>query len=306
VQLQAQAIHAMKLKLENLRMTLSSEKGVVRLNPLSFNITGGRIEDKLTLYANQYPATWKESLKMKGVSIQPILKALADFDKLSGITTLNAELSGKGLLPNHVIHSVKGRGDFLFEDGQFEGVDIAKEVRKLKKKQTSAQQSDFAQMQGTFHIKDATITNNDLYMTSPLFRLTGKGKVYLDPGRIDYRVRPRLVKNLAGQGGSERQKGVVVPLHIFGPFDNIQTKVTMDKRAVLDSAAALNDATGNKIGGVGGQILDKGFVNVREEQKAKAAAKLATKKKAAEKRAKAAAKKKAKDKLKNMLKGFKF
>ena len=310
VQLQAKTIHAMKLKLENLRMTLSSEKGVVRLNPLSFDTNGGHINENMTLYANQYPATWKQSLRMKGVSIQPILKALADFDKLSGITTLNANLSGKGLLPDSIIHSATGRGDFLFEDGQFKGVDIAKEVRKLKKQSTTTQKSDFAKMQGTFSVRNAVLTNNDLYMASPLFRLSGKGKVYFDPAKLDYHVRPKLVQTLAGQGGSNSKKGLVVPLHIHGSFENIQVDVKMDKDALLNSAGALNDAAGKPIGGVGGKVLDQGFVKTRDEQTAKAKAEAKRKadaKIAAEKaRLEAAAKEKAKQKLKDAFKGFSF
>ncbi|MDX8381248.1 MAG: AsmA family protein [Ghiorsea sp.] len=310
VQLQAKTIHAMKLTLENLRMTLSSEKGVVRLNPLSFETNGGYIKESLTLYANQYPATWKESIHVKSVSIHPILKTIADFDKLSGITTLDADLSGKGLLYDNIIHSVTGRGNFLFEDGQFKGVDIAKEIRKFKKQPDKSENSDFAQMQGSFHIRNATLTNNDLYMASPLFRLSGKGSLYLDPPSIDYHVRPRLVKSLTGQGGSVGKKGVVIPLHISGPFNQINVDVELDKNALLDSAAALNQAAGGKIGGVGGKILDNGFVKTRDEQAAKAKAeakrKAGAKIQAEKARAEAALKQQAKDKLKNILKGFKF
>ncbi len=308
VQLQAKTIHAIKLKLENLRMTLSSEKGVVRLNPLRFDTNGGHVSENMTLYANQYPATWKQSLRMKGVSIKPVLKALADFNKLSGITTLNAELSGKGLLPNSIIHSMTGRGNFLFKDGQFKGVDIAKEVRKLKKQSTQTQASDFATMQGTFSVKNAVLTNNDLYMASPLFRLSGKGKVYLDPTKLDYHVRPKLVQTLAGQGGGSRKKGLVVPLHIYGSFENIQVDFKMDKNALLDSAGALNDAAGKPIGGVGGKVLDQGFVKTRDEEvaKAKAEAKRKADAKIAVEKARLEAKEKAKQKLKDAFKGFKF
>jgi len=306
VQLQAKAIHALKLKLENLRMTLSSEKGVVRLNPLSFDISGGHINEQLTLYANQYPATWKESMHVKDVSIQPILKALADFDKLSGVATLETDFTGKGLLYDSIIHNVTGRGNFLFEDGQFKGVDIAKEIRKFKKQNEQSDNSDFAQMQGSFHVRNAVITNNDLYMASPLFRLSGKGMLYLDPPKIDFHVRPRLVKTLAGQGGNVSQKGVVVPLHISGPFDQINVNVELDKDALLDSAAALNNAIGKKIGGVGGQILDNGFVQTRDEQVAKAKAEAKQKADAKIKAEKERAEAAAKAKLKDVFKGFKF
>ncbi|MDQ7058402.1 MAG: AsmA family protein [Ghiorsea sp.] len=311
LQLSAKRIDAIGLQLDNLRLTLSAEKGVLRLNPLKFEISGGRVSENFTLYANTYPATWKESMKLSGVSVQPILKAVADFEKLSGTAELSTSLSGKGLLPSSITQSLNGNGHFVFEDGQFEGVDIAKEVRKFKKQDSPSQNTtDFAQMQGSFRVNKGVLSNNDLYMASPLFRLTGKGKLYLDPLKLDYHVRPRLIESLAGQGGSRIDRGIEVPLHISGPLDDIQVSVEMDKDALINSAAAINNAAGKPIGGVGGKVLDQGFIKTRDEQIAKAKAEAKRKadaKIAAEKaRLEAAAKKKAEEKLKDMFKGFGF
>ena len=307
LQLSAKRIDAIGLQLDNLRLTLSAEKGVVRLNPLKFEISGGRISENFALYANTYPATWKESMKLSGVSVQPILKAIASFDKLSGTAELSTSLSGKGLLPTSITQSLNGNGHFVFEDGQFEGVDIAKEVRKFKKQDSPSQNTtDFAQMQGSFRIHKGVLSNNDLYMASPLFRLTGKGKLYLDPLKLDYHVRPRLIESLAGQGGSRIDRGIEVPLHISGPLDNIQVSVEMDKDALINSAAAINNAAGKPIGGVGGKVLDQGFVKTRDEQVAKAKAAAKQKANAEKARLQADAKKKAEEKLKDMFKGFGF
>ena len=299
LQLNAKRIHVAKLSLENLRLTLSAEKGVIRLNPLNFEIGEGQITENFTLYANQYPATWKESVKMSGVSVLPILKSVADFDKLSGITQLNTDLTGKGLLPASITKNLNGRGHFVFEDGQFKGLDIAKAARKLKK-DTSSQQSstDFAQMQGNFRIKDGVLSNNDLYMAAPLFRLTGKGKIMLDTLTLDYHVRPQLIDSLAGQGGNKMQQGLIVPLHISGPVDQLDISVEIDRKSLLENAAALNKATGKKVGGVAGKVLKQGFVETREAQKSKATE--AAKVKIDE------AKARAEEKLKNALKNFKF
>ena len=311
LQLSAKRIDVMNLQLDNLRLTLSTEKGVVRLNPLKFEVAGGRISENFTLYTNTYPATWKESMKLNGVAVQPVLKAVADFGKLSGTATLNTSLSGKGLLPVNISKNLNGNGHFVFEDGQFEGIDISKEVRKFKKQDTPSQNTtDFAQMQGSFRIHKGVLTNNDLYMASPLFRLTGKGKLYLDPLKLDYHVRPRLIESLAGQGGNRVERGIEVPLHISGPIDDIQVSVEIDKDALLNSAAAINNAAGKPIGGVGGKVLGQGFVKTRNEEVAKAKAegkRKADAKIAAEKtRLQADTKKKAEEKLKNMFKGFGF
>ncbi|MDQ7004123.1 MAG: AsmA family protein [Ghiorsea sp.] len=274
IQLQSDIIHTMGLKLENLRMTLSSENGVVRLNPLSFAINGGRISENMTLYANRYPATWKESLRMKGVSIQPMLKALVDFDQLSGIATINTNMSGVGLLSSNIVNSAKGRGDFLFENGQLKGVDIAKEVRNFEKSPTESKQSDFAKVLGTFYIKDGVFTNNDLYLASPLFRLSGKGKLYLTPSRMDYRVLPSLVNTLQGQGGSIHKKGIVTPLHIFGSWDDIQVEKELDHDDNLDRRAAFDEMTAQPIGDADSQTLNQDSMKIHDEEISKEEKKL--------------------------------
>ena len=48
LQLSAKRIDAIGLQLDNLRLTLSAEKGVVRLNPLKFEISGGRVSENFT------------------------------------------------------------------------------------------------------------------------------------------------------------------------------------------------------------------------------------------------------------------
>ncbi len=243
VQLNAKSIHINKLKLDYLRMTLSTEKGVVRLNPLSFELGDGHVTENFTLYADKYPATWKESIKVTGVSVSPVLEAFTEFDELTGTAQLSTDLSGKGLTPKNIKRSLNGRGHFVFEDGQFKGVDITNNLRKLKPNASASNRTDFAQMQGNFRINKGVLINNDLYMESPIFRLTGKGRLFLDPLKLDYHVRPRLIDSLAGQGGT--QQGIVVPLHISGPLNNLDITVESDNGSLLNSVPSLHETSKN-------------------------------------------------------------
>jgi len=222
LQLNIQALHLLKLDIQALRLTLSAEKGIIRLNPLRFDIGGGQITEHFTLNARNHPVTWQESMRMTGVQVLPILKALADVDVLSGEGQLNTDFTGKGLLPDTIRQHLKGYGQFVFEDGKVKGLNIAQEIRSLQNSAASPQHNntDFAQMQGSFTVKKGILRNKDLYMASPLFRLTGKGKLFLTPLKVDYHVRPKLIQSLEGQGGG-KQKGIVVPLHISGPFDQL-------------------------------------------------------------------------------------
>jgi len=237
VQFNAKSIYTNDLQLDNLRFTLSAEKGVVRLNPMSFEIGEGQVSQHFTLYANQYPATWKETVKMSSVSIQPLLQVMTDMDKLTGIAQLNAELSGKGLLSSSISKNLSGQGHFVFEDGALEGIDITNVLQKNNQEDsTIPNRTHFTQMQGSFRINKGVLSNKDLYLASPLLRLTGRGKVYLSPPKLDFHLKPKLLDVLSGQGSRYGQQGMIIPLHVTGPFENLNVSLEKNNNTSLKSA----------------------------------------------------------------------
>ena len=90
----------------------------------------------------------------------------------------------------------------------------------LKSGFDSSQKTDFAVLGGTFVITKGVLTNNDLVMQSPLLRLAGKGKVNLLARTQNYRLEPKVVGSLRGQGDKFERKGIVVPIIVTGTWDN--------------------------------------------------------------------------------------
>ena len=225
LQLNAKSIELNHTVLNNVRMSLSAENGVVRLNPLSFNIDEGHISEDFTLYANQFPVGWKENMHATQVALHPLLKTLANFDQFSGIAQLSTNLSGKGLTEFNIKKLLNGSGQILVEDGQIQGLDIIKAING-EHDSTTPLSTSFSQLQGSFQINRGTLENNDLYMVSPLFRLTGQGNIQLLPLHFDYTVRPRQLESLSGQ--SSGQLGVVTPLQITGSFHKFDVSSKSD------------------------------------------------------------------------------
>jgi hypothetical protein len=90
-------------------------------------------------------------------------------------------------------------------------------------------------------------------MASPLFRLTGYGQVDLVAKNMDYRVKPRLVGSLAGQGDTEAvRKGLVIPLRITGPLDAPRVKVEMDIKTLMGNVGNIKDILKGGKGGLKG------------------------------------------------------
>ena len=121
---------------------------------------------------------------------------------------------------------LNGKGSVTFRDGAIKGINLGAMSRNvasafLDAQAGRAQQTDFAELGGTFTITNGILRNRDLALLSPLLRVTGAGTVSLPPRTIDYRLEPKLVADLQGQGGSQQTAGIAVPVRLHGPWSNI-------------------------------------------------------------------------------------
>jgi len=246
------------LQMKNFAATINGSRGRFDLNPLSFNLAGGKVTEKASLNVASYPARWKESVHITGVQAGPLLKALANMDKLTGTMSMDTSLRATGLTQT-AVKTLNGRGNVLFKDGKLKGFDIAGALRKFTNPtayKQGPQETDFARLSGSFNIKNGVVDNQDLFMVSPLLRVTGKGTADLVSKTMDYRVTPRVVGTLKGQGGSILAKGLSVPLHITGSFDSPKIRPEINAKTLINNAPALLNR--GKIGGSLGKLLGGG------------------------------------------------
>jgi len=259
MQLQIEKLVMRGLEMDHLRGTLKGERGVFHLAPLGFNLAGGQVRETASLNVNRYPVTWSESIHVADLKLQPVLQALASTDLLDGTMQLDTNLTARGLLAQSAMQSLNGTGQLVLQNGRVKGFDIAGGLRNLSslgmQGSGSAKYTDFAQLQASFKIHNGIATNKDLFMASPLFRLTGKGVVNLPSSRLDYHVRPKLVGSLVGQGDTLMvRKGLSVPLHIYGAFASPKIKPELDAKSVIENAGGLMGSGASGVGGVLGGI----------------------------------------------------
>lgn len=253
-QVQIGALYLRGLTLQNLRVSVNGVDGKFDLNPLHFGLSGGQVDEKASLDAAAYPARWTESVHVSDVQVGPVLKALANMDMLEGALSMDTRFSATGLTQRSV-KTLGGHGNVMLRDGKVRGFDIAGTLRRLANPMAEAgpQETDFAQLSGSFQVNKGVASNDDLFMASPLLRVTGKGTVDLVRKALDYHVKPTLVGTLKGQGDTVAvRKGFSVPLHISGAFDAPKVKPEMDAATILQN---VQGAGGGKIGGVLGQVL---------------------------------------------------
>ncbi|MDX8409028.1 MAG: AsmA family protein [Mariprofundales bacterium] len=242
-----------KLDLDRFRVVVTGKRGAYRLKPLSFALAGGTVVEQATININHYPLRWTEALTVQGVQVQPVLKALADTDMLSGSLKMQTTLRGRGVLPDHATSRLNGSGKMELTSGSIKGFDIAGTLRNLTsfQQQGGSKQTDFSKLTASFGIVKGMVENKDLFMASPLFRLTGHGTVNLPAKTLDYHVKPKLVGTLIGQGDTMAvRKGLSVPVAITGSFNNPKIRPEIDPMTLIKSVGGLLKGGAGSIGGV--------------------------------------------------------
>jgi AsmA protein len=273
-QIQIEKMHLRGLELSHLRGSLKGNRGLFKLDPLRFDLAGGQVSETATLNVARYPVVWTESMHVTGVQIGPVLKALADMDMLNGRLQMDTSLKATGLLPENAVKRLNGKGSLLLRDGSVKGFDIVGTLRLLGSlgEDSGPKKTDFAQLSGGFRIKNGIVKNDDLFMASPLFRLTGSGIVDLPNGTMDYHVKPRLVGTLTGQGDTVTvRKGLSVPIRIEGPFASPKITPEIDPMTLIEnvigitgSAASTGGHAVEKAVDVTGKVLSTGGKTVKK------------------------------------------
>lgn len=199
---------------------------------------GGAASGGFTIDSASAGNPFKSSWKIEGVSALPFLRDAAKLDLVSGKANISLDLTGSGLEHKQIVRSLSGSGAVTFEDGAIEGVNIPGMIRNIQQGQlsglsrTSSEKTDFSQFSGTFTIDKGVATNKDLALISPLLRMSGAGSADLAEETIDYRVQPKIVASLEGQGATvQGLDGIAIPVRLKGPWEKPQ--ITPDTEQLL-------------------------------------------------------------------------
>ncbi|MDQ6992759.1 MAG: AsmA family protein [Mariprofundus sp.] len=249
------------LEMGNFVVAVDGSKGRFNLNPMRFKLAQGTVKEHATLNVARYPVRWTESVHMTGVQAGPLLHTLAGMDLLTGTMDMDTRIKATGLTEAGV-KSLNGRGNVAFSDGALKGYDIAGAIRKFTNPGAASsgpQQTDFTKLTGSFNIINGVVKNRDLFMASPLLRVSGHGVINLVQKSLDYHVKPRVIGSLKGQGDHGMRRGISVPLHITGLFSAPVIRPEINAKSLLENAPALLDKA--KVGGVLGGLLGKKGTN---------------------------------------------
>lgn len=224
--------------------------GLLNLDLEKLVLYGGSGHGKVSLDARGAVPSVTESFVMEGIQAEPLLRDAAGFDRLSGTGRMEFALTAKGRSQKEMVSALDGKGAIKFANGAIKGINLAAMARNVQSAflNTGAekeQQTDFAELSGTFTITKGLLRNDDLIMLNPLVRLSGSGTSDLPKRTVNYRLEPKVVASLEGQGGDASAKGLTVPVIVEGPWHNLSYRpdlAGMAKDLMKDPGKALEGA----------------------------------------------------------------
>ena len=215
---------------------------------------GGPVTGKLVIDAGRAPRHGA-SFDLAKVDALPFLTDAIGFDHLEGRFQARLDVTASGTSAAAIVGSLGGTAQFSVEDGAVRGVNIPAMIRALTNQTLQGWQdkgsdkTELTSLAATFQLANGQATTDDLRLAGPLLRVTGKGTANLVARTLDFRVDPKLVLTLQGQGGPADPAGLGVPVVIRGAWNDPQ--LYPDVAGILDNP----DAAFAKLKQMGGSLF---------------------------------------------------
>lgn len=215
----------LKLGATRVLAKIDSARAVVELREVS--AYGGQVTGQFVMN-NRNNLSVGGDLRARGLAMQPLLRDLANYERLIGTGDLEISFLGLGNSLDAIMNSLSGKGAFLLGQGELRGLDLVGMLRNLDASyEGEGAKTIFNSVGATFAIEGGVLTNDDLSFRAPLASATGAGEVGIGAQTFNYRVVPVA---LAGEDGSG---GLSVPVLITGTWAD--PKFRPDLQFLLDA-----------------------------------------------------------------------
>src|SRR6476646_180666 len=202
----------------------------------------GQANGDLTVDVSASTPAFALSADLAGVRALPLLRSVADFDKLDGKLQAKLALRSPGASQRAIMSNLDGTVFAVFRDGAIRGLNVAQMIRSLTSgtlsgwQENTQQATDLTQLSASFRIELGKATTSDINLVGPLVRVTGGGTVDLGEKSLAMRVEPKLVMTTEGQGRTTDPVGLGIPVAIDGPWD--EPRIYPDIAGILDNPDA--------------------------------------------------------------------
>ncbi|WP_176731393.1 AsmA family protein [Bradyrhizobium elkanii] len=244
----------------------SIDSGVLKGRLANLGAYEGTANGDVTIDARATNPTYALRLDLAGARALPVLRSLAEFDKLDGRMQAKIALTSQGGSERAIVGNLAGTAFVVFQDGKILGLNVAQMIRSLTTSTLSGWQAsqelstDLSQLSASFKVDKGQAVTTDLNLIGPLVKMTGVGTIDLNTRQIGFRVEPQLVMTTEGQGRAGNPVGLGIPVMLEGPW--VSPRIYPEMQGILDNpqaAYAKLKEMGKGLFGANGQGLSEGL-----------------------------------------------
>lgn len=213
-----------KVQIAPVSIDATVSNGVLDFALSKAGLYDGRVQGRVIVDASGPALTHNLRFDLEGVRAYPLLADAADFPHIDGRMRARLDLRAGGNSPHAFFSTLTGNADVSVQDGEVRGINIAQMVRTLMAQvlagwqESEQKKTDFNQLSATFRLENGQATTSDLSLAGPLVRLRGAGTADLLTKQLSFRIDPKVVATLEGQGGPTDPLGLGVPVIVHGSW----------------------------------------------------------------------------------------
>ncbi|MFC1822486.1 AsmA family protein [Thermodesulfobacteriota bacterium] len=230
-------LKASGINIQDIFLKITGKNGVFDLKPLTLKLYQGGVKSTGRFDARRDIPKSSLVLNAEGIQVGPLLKDLLKKEFLEGTLQSDININMSGDDPALIKKTLNGKGNLIFKDGAIVGIDLAGMVRNVKatfglaEKGAEKPRTDFSEFHTPFTITNGLVNTNNTRLLSPLIRVNAKGKADLVLEALDFRVEPKFVASIKGQGDTAQRSGIMVPVIVSGTFS--EPKFRPDLKAMF-------------------------------------------------------------------------
>lgn len=170
-------------KMANVKLKLVGKEGKISLDPVAANLYQGSYTGKIDLNANGSLPKLVVNSSIKGVQIEPLLKDVMGKADLVGKSDISIAVVARGKNTNSFKQTLSGQAELKVVNGIVRGVDVPKALEQVEimleskrfGKVNTEGDTPFNSLTATLPINAGVVTNEDLILSAPGFKVRGSG-----------------------------------------------------------------------------------------------------------------------------------
>ena len=239
-----------QLTLTNVRSTVTLDRGLIRLSPITADLYGGRELGAVIIDTRSTPTTYTVSSKLQQVDANKLLSSVSSLKQtLYGLLAANADTKFTATSSDQIARSLNGTVSLNLKDGKIANMDLLYELASIGKFLTFGRGAQpftsIAQLTGNFDVRNGLARTDDLKATINGGTLAAAGTVNLADQSLNMRVTAVLSKVMSEQVGGTQVGGfmstalansrgeLVIPVIVSGSFSQPRFAPDVQKLAEM-------------------------------------------------------------------------